>query len=175
MKKLSTREKVIAAITFVMLFVYAIVFLVARPLNNMLATMQESIATSEKRLMKGREILSSRAGLQESLDKLENEWGVSASDNAEATELVAALEAAATAADIRINNIEPRPVIKDVLIRYPIALTVSGTSTGIIKFLHIIQVKPLALRVDNLNLERAVDGNTVINGSIVVTRLRIIR
>ncbi len=165
----------IAIVTFLLLCGYIMIFVVVKPFQAALSGIDESIVISEERLEKGRQILEKRGNLQGALDSLVKEWGFAASDAAENSEIINALEAAATTANIRILNIEPRPIIRDTLARYPIALTISGTSKNMVQFLFIIQAKPLALNVENLNLERAIDGNATINGSLVVTRLRIIR
>lgn len=174
MRKLTNREKIIGLATFFVVGIYVMVFVFMR-LNNMLTSIDEGIATSQERLDQGRQRVQSGVNIKESLGHMIKEWGVDSSNANESTELINALETAATTSGIRIINIEPRPVIRDVLVRHPIALTISGASKDLIRFLYIIQSKPLALSVENLNIERAVDGNAVISGSVVVTRLRIIR
>ncbi len=173
MRQLSNREKIIAGATIIMVVVYLVFFILIRPAKDMLAGIDDSIATSEQRLSKGKVLLERGSGVQKSMDSLVKEWGQTRSDAEESSQLINALESAATTADIRILNIEPRPIVRDTLVRYPIAMTVSGTSKHIIKFLSLIQAKPLALDVENLNLERSIDGNATINGTMVVTRLRI--
>ncbi len=173
MMKISPRERLIGAATLFLAFVYVIFFVLLKPIKGMVSDIDENIATSQERLEKGRALLEGNQELQKTMDQMVQEWGRGSSDAAESSELVNMLEAAATKSAIRILNIEPRPIVKDVIVRYPIAVNISGTTKDIAKFLYLIQKKPLSLSVDNLNLERTADGNAVISGSMTVSRLHI--
>lgn len=172
--KISQRERVIGVITLVICSIYIFIFVVIKPLKNTLLGLDERIEIGQERLDRAKQKLEGRGSLQGVMDSLAQEWGVASTDAAESSNIINTLEEAASKAGIRILNIEPRPVIRDTLIRYPIALTISGPSKNMIKFLYIIQRKPLGFNVEGLNMERAMDGNAVINGTLVVTRLRII-
>lgn len=172
--KLSQREKMIAGLTAVVVLLAGVFFGVYRPLKGMMEDIDDATQTVEEKLIRGKRNMNLSANASASLDQIVGQWGKASSDSVEFSGLTNALETAAKATSVKIINIEPRAVIKDIVARYPVAITINGSSRNIMEFLRLIQSQPLLLDVESMNLERGVDSNGTVNGVLVVERLRIL-
>ncbi len=175
MRRLSSRETFIAGILGTLVVVGGIVNWVIKPLLSGGDALNNEIELSSQRLAKGLEKKSGSDRLEKEYQKLVAMWGVASSDPAEASELVSKLESAAQEAKVNIINMEPQAAIKDVLVRYPVDLIITGQWPAVVHFLYLIQTRPLMLNIESMNLEKSNDRAASLQGKITVSRLRISR
>ncbi len=175
MPKFSSRERVIAAVLAAVLIVGGAINWVIKPLISGAEALDNEIDLSRQRLSKGLEKKSGSDQIEKEFQKLVTIWGIAASDTVESSELISKLEAAAQEANVHILNMEPQPVIKDALVRYPVDLIITGRWTSVVRFLYLIQTRPLMLNIESMNLEKSSERTAILQGKITVSRLRISR
>lgn len=169
--KLAPREKMMLAISGLILMV-AVIFLVAvMPVKRWFGDAARERVVLANRIADKQKVLAWRETVQNDRDQLEAYLRPQKGTAAEiGTELLSAIEGAATGAGVTLVNTKPRePQNRGLVDEYAVELEIEADMSNILNFLHVIYSSDRLLRVDKLVLSQKTES-PVVMGTLLVSR-----
>jgi Tfp pilus assembly protein PilO len=175
MRKLNRREKLILVFTVILLLVYTVFQFMIKPMREGGNDITDRIQMAQHRLSKQQEIIHRQKAIEKEYKGLVDFLGAASSEGAEATAIVAKLEAAARESKVHIANMQPqRAVTKDILRVFPVELIVEGDWPSVVKFIYTVQNKSNLFNIDELNLEKYSDASSSLRGRLLLSRTKVV-
>lgn len=174
MKKLNQRELIILALTVLMILAYGVFQFVIKPIQEGSEDIDSRITVAERKLAKNMAVINQAPALEAEYERLINYLGKASSEGAEASAMVARLEAAAREAGVHIANMQPqRAISKDILRIFPMELIIEGKWAKVVRFIYLVQAKPNLFNIDELNLEKYSDTASDLRGRLLLSRVKV--
>jgi hypothetical protein len=174
MRKLNPREKAILSLTLAVITAAGVMQLIIKPLRENSEDINGQIEATQKRLQKSLSLIQEADVRQNDYQKLADIFGKSSSEGVEASMIVAALEAAAKEAHVHIGNMQPqRALNKGSFSVFSVDLIVDGSWASITKFIYNVQVKPVFLNIEEMNIVKSSDTSSDLRARLLLSRLRV--
>lgn len=171
---LSRREGVIAVVCAILVLFWAVYAGVWGPLTDRKDKAVQKAAVLRKKLARDRARVAQQAGLDARWQKAIDVFGEKGGSANDGSGLIAAVEAAAATAGVKVGDLQPQaPVDNEDLRRYVIRVTVDAPLTSIALFIHTLQDAPHYLEVSEFRVQRYQTGTNVLRAEILLSLLRL--
>ena len=172
--KLSNREKIIALICVVMIGIYVVFQGFIRPGNLRDQNLLKLIAKKHQTLEMDRRTLQESHLIREKYDNYLQTFAQNGSDEQEASALISDVEAVSGKYNIQITNMQPQKVLlQDQYKLMSIQIVFSSSLIKATQFIHELQDAPYFMDVSEIQLEKSLGVEGIVNGRLILTRIRI--
>jgi Tfp pilus assembly protein PilO len=171
---ISQREKNIAIVILVFLFLFAAYSFVFTPLLEKLSVLNREIEAKELKLIKNQKIFNREKFVANDYKKYEQYLRQKASDEQEMASVLSEIEAIAHQINIQISDIRPQRVKKEGFYNsFIIEVDAEASLKDITRFIYTLQSPPHLLRAEKLRLEKQIATSPTLKCYILVTKILI--
>ena len=171
--KLTPRERVIASVTGMLLFLMFGYHGVWRPMTAHFSELNDEIFVMQMKLRKAHVFLKQRDAISEEAKKYPNLAQMDArKDEEEIASLLNFIENEARSAQVNLSDVKPQQVNQDrTAKRYVVELTAESGIKELITFIHRLQYSPQMLRIEKVDSAPKDEKSGTLRTSLIVNRV----
>ncbi len=160
--RLTEREQKIFAVCVVLGIIYLGYNFVYKPMTGGKNVLQQKIDKAKKKLLKGERVLIEAQAVDGIYNQYVGELKQTDGNEQTIARLISDIEKEASLVGLTISDLKPKPVKQEKNFNYfSVSLSMEGPWTDILKLIHALQSRPYIFKVEEMNLDRASQRNSV--------------
>jgi Tfp pilus assembly protein PilO len=172
-RPLTKREKRIFVVCVALAVVYGVYNGLIRPSGARDVSLDQTIASWQRRLNKDTRVIQKAASLDGLYDFYVDRFKQVKTNEQVMSGIVAEVEEAAGRVQLQISNINPQKVKQGELYnRFSVSLTIEGPFMDIMHFLHLLQGEPHLFDVEEARIEKGAGRQTtLVRAQLVLSKI----